>query len=117
MNSPDVPFRLHDGNTKQDAIYNRIACIERIEYLTGINLRNKSADYLKVLDLALYKKWYHKENPKKFIDEEFCQRAVEIIRDLEGKSVILDEKEYKQTVIEHNIKSGGSFADERSQKD
>ena len=105
MSSPDKPFVLRGGNDEQTAIYNRIAAIERIKFLTGgIDLRAKNTDYLKFLDLELWVRWYRNEPAGKKIDEEFCQRAARVVRDMEGQQPILSQKKYDEAVAEHQSK-------------
>ena len=104
MSSPDKEFVLRGGNGQQTAVYNRISAIERINFLSGIDIREKSANYLKVLEVAMWKDWLKDEAPDKKIDEEFCQKAAEIVKRLEGEPVELNEQEYEESVGEHKTK-------------
>lgn len=85
--SADLPFSLHGGDGIETARYNRIAAINRINYLVkqtlpDFSLHEKSADYLHSLDLALFEQFYSEE-PNKVIDEEFCQNAAKVCLELE----------------------------------
>lgn len=100
----DKPFVLRGGDDEQTAMYNRIAAIDRIEFLSGVDLREKSAFYLRALDLELYKRWYKDEPPDRKIDETFCQRAAEVVAAMEGKPVTLDEKELTKEFLDHQSK-------------
>lgn len=87
--SEDLPFQLRGGEDEQTAIYNRIAIINRVNYLVSkkilqFNLREKSPTYLKCVDLEMWKKFYHQEPKDKKADEEFCQRMAEICLGMEG---------------------------------
>ena len=74
---------LRGGQTEQIAIFNRISAIERIKYLSGVDLRKRNKTYLMLFDLEMYQRWY-KDYPKTHkIDEEWCQRAATVIKDLE----------------------------------
>lgn len=91
--SSDIPFVLRGGDGEQTALYNRVAAINRInylvqEYVTGFDIRQKSKEYLMCLDMELYKKYYQDDSKKK-IDEEFCQRSAEVCLNMEGVSDIL----------------------------
>ena len=107
MNS-DIPFVRRGGETEDAALHNRIAAIKRIEFLSGVDLSKKSADYLRALDLEMWMRWYREEDPKKPIDEEFCQRSAEVIRAMEGGPVELNEKLYEQEKTKHQIKQRGT---------
>lgn len=100
----DKPFVLRGGDDEQTAMYNRIAAIDRIKFLSGVDLREKSAFYLRALDLELYKRWYKDEPPDRKIDETFCQRAAEVVAAMEGKPATLDEKELTQAFLDHQSK-------------
>ena len=99
--NPDKPFELRGGNSQDAALHNRIAAIKRIEFLTGVDLSTKSTDYMKVLDLEMWKRWYH-TNPRAPLSEEFCQRVAEVIHAMEGKKLIFYEEEYDQSEKEFN---------------
>lgn len=114
--SSDKPFVLRGGDSEQAATYNRIAVLERINFLTGIDIRVKSAEYLKVLEVAMWKDWLKNEPPDKKVDEEFCQKASEIVKKMEGKPVELNEQEYAQSVGEHKIKLEEQASDNRKFK-
>jgi len=95
LTSSDLPFTLRGGESQEIALYNRIAAINRIEYLVRkevpeFNLRDKSKDFIRCLDLEMYIRFYNKEPKNKVIDEEFCQRSAEICLEME-KAVIKEE--------------------------
>lgn len=92
-NSPDKPFRVIGGKSSHVAIYNRIACLARVKYLTGVELQRKPKAYLYALDLEMAKKWYGKGPKNKVIDEEFCQRMATIVKEMEK-----DAKIYENTI-------------------
>ena len=101
----DKPFILHGGETEQAALHNRIAAIERIKFLSGVDLREKSTDYLKALDLEMWMRWYKNEPKNKKIDEDFCQRAATVVKAMEGDAnPPVDEfafaREFKNATIE-----------------
>lgn len=81
--SPDLPFLRREGSDEITSVYNRIAAIERIKHLSGIDLREKSKEYKYLLDCEMYQ-LYYKELPQDTpIDEEFCQHAADVIKRLE----------------------------------
>jgi hypothetical protein len=104
--NPDLPFVLRGGDDKQTAIYNRIGAIERIKFLSGVDLRKKSSDYLKALDLELWHRWYKNIDANKKIDEEFCQRAAEVIKGMESAELPLDKEKWNAAYKEFEDKNG-----------
>lgn len=81
--SSDLPFNRREGSDEITAAWNRIAAIERIQHLSGIDLREKSKEYKYLLDCEMYQKFY-KDLPRDTpIDEDFCQRAALVIKELE----------------------------------
>ena len=116
MNSPDQPFRLIGGQTEAVALRNRINAIDRINYLVGNNfdLRSKTSEYRFLLDMEMYQRWYKNEPKDKIIDEEYCQRAAQVIRDLEQDALEIGEslagitervkEQYKQHLKKQPIK-------------
>ena len=94
MGSSDKPFVLRGGNTEQDALHNRIAAIERIRYISGVDLRTKSSTYLMLFDLEMYQRWYKDYPPDHRIDEEWCQRAADVIKSMEK-----DREQYKMAGV------------------
>jgi len=111
--TPDKPFQLKVSNKlkvsrkEQDEIdmFNRINAIKRIEFLVGgINLNEKNVFYLKALDLEMYQRWYKKLPARTEVDEDFCQRAAEVIRAMEGKNVSVDENIYEKNLNEFVVK-------------
>lgn len=105
MTSPDQPFQPRGGDTYSAAIHNRIAIIERIKHLSGVDLRQKSSIYLRALDLEMYKRWYKDEDPKKRADETFCQRAAEVVLAMEGKPIVLLKGEYESYKGVHDART------------
>ena len=91
MTSPDKEFVLRGGNTEQVSIYNRIACLARVEHLTGVDLKHKTIWYRYALDLEMYTRWYKNEPKNKPIDEEFCQRMALVIKDMEKDKEMYDK--------------------------
>ncbi|MFA6100378.1 MAG: hypothetical protein WC750_05955 [Patescibacteria group bacterium] len=102
--SADLPFVLKGGNDEQTALHNRIAAIERINFLSGIDMRKKSAAYLKAFDLEMWVRWYKNEPADKKIDEEWCQRAAEVIKAMEESSIKPSTKGYTAALKEHQEK-------------
>ena len=83
MNNPKDIFKLIEGDSQQVALRNRINAIDRINYLSGVNLREKSVYYRHALDLEMWERWYKKYPKDHKIDEEWIQRAVEVIAGME----------------------------------
>ncbi len=81
--SADLPFVPHKGNDQIIAMRNRIAAIERIKFLTNVDLRDKSDEYKQLIDIELYVKFYKDEPSGTLIDETFCQRVADVVRELE----------------------------------
>jgi hypothetical protein len=119
MSSPDKPFVLRGGSDEQSALHNRITAIDRIIFLSGIDLRKKSATYLKALDMELWTRWYKNEPASTKVDETFCQRAAEVVCAMEGKDFELKEDEYRKAKGEHdarrNIENSGKDAGQTEQ--
>lgn len=114
----DKPFVLRGGDDEQTAIHNRIAAIERIKFLTGIDLREKSIYYLAAFDLEMWTRWYKDEPADKRIDEQWCQRAADVVKGMEGKPVNLDENKLQEAISAHNSKLGEiGHVDQQSQSD
>lgn len=87
----DTPFVLHGGGTEQAAILNRINAISRIQHLSGVDLRTKSKYFLFALDMEMYQRWY-KDYPKNHvIDEEWIQRAAEVVKSMDKDTVNYDK--------------------------
>jgi hypothetical protein len=105
MNSPELPFVLRGGNTEQAAIENRINAIERIKFLSGVDMRTKSPDYLRAFDLEMYVKFYRDINQGDMrINEKWCQRAATIIKEMEEAPVEVDSNEYHKNLEEFNAR-------------
>lgn len=80
--SPELPYEARGGTDERSSLYNRILAIERIKYLSNVDLRDKSTEYKYLLDCELYIRFY-KDIPPKPVDEEYCQRAAEIVKQFE----------------------------------
>ena len=94
--SDDIPFLLRGGDTKEIAMFNRIAAINRINFLIRkklpeFDLREKSNEFRKCLDLELHKKYYVNEPKDKKIDEEFCQHTAQVCIEMETPKPVLKE--------------------------
>ena len=94
--SEDLPFNLRGGDDEQTAMFNRIAGINRVNYLVqkqiqDFDLREKSKEFILALDMELWKKYYQKEGRKK-IDEEFCQRAAKVCVEMENPEAVFSEQ-------------------------
>lgn len=89
--NPDKEFQLRGGSSHQVAIYNRIACLARVEHLTGVDLKHKSIWYRYALDLEMYTRWYRAEPKNKPIDEQFCQRMATVIKAMEKDAGMYDK--------------------------
>src|SRR3990167_5462201 len=86
MAEQDTPFTLRGGETEQSSLYNRINAINRVKFLSGVDLSTKSKYFLFAMDMEMYQRWY-KNYPKDHkIDEEWCQRAAEVAKALDANS-------------------------------
>ena len=94
--SDDIPFLLRGGDTKEIIMFNRIAAINRINFLIRkelpeFDLREKSTEFRRCLDMELFHKYYIDEPKDKKIDEEFCQRIAQICIEMEKPNPVLKE--------------------------
>ena len=85
--NPSEPFTLKEGNTITIATYNRIAALNRVNYLVqqkivDFDIRQKSEEYKNNLDKEMYARFYINDSDAK-IGEEFCQRIAEICLEME----------------------------------
>jgi hypothetical protein len=98
MSRADKPFRLRGGKNETAAIHNRISAIERINYLVGggFDLRKKGDYFLMLLDIEMYERWYKNEPKEKPVDEDWCQRAAEVIRIMELDVIANNPDAYKE---------------------
>ena len=87
MTNPKEPFKLIEGDDMQTALHNRVLAIDRIHHLSGVDLRKKSVYYRHALDLEMYERWYKKQPKDHKIDEEWIQRAVEVIKGMEEDEI------------------------------
>lgn len=106
--SPELPFVMHGGDTKDVALYNRVAAINRMNYLIqktfpSFDIRTKSETWLRCWELEMYKRFYVND-PKHVIDEQFCQNGALVAIQMEEKpEKAVDKREY----FEAFIKSAG----------
>lgn len=91
----DKPFERTEGQTQQDAIFNRINAIKRIQHLCGVDLANETLEFKKLVDIEMYTRWYKDYPSDHKIDEEFCQRCAIITKELkeqeQGKLKVSEE--------------------------
>ena len=87
VSNPKDVFKLIEGDSQQVALRNRINAIDRINHLSGVNLREKSVYYRHALDLEMWERWYKKYPKDHKIDEEWIQRAVEVIKGMEDNDI------------------------------
>lgn len=92
--TPEVPFIRRECNSQVDALYNRVNALERIKYLSGVDLRDKSDNYKKLIDCELYLRHYS-NSPSAPIDEDWCKNASKVIVELEEM-----DKEILNTALE-----------------
>ena len=103
--SPDIAFIMRPGQDKETAMYNRIAAINRMNWLAqktipDFDIRSKTDTWRRCWELEMYKRFYTKD-PKHQIDEEFCQNGAKVAVDMESKPVEpVDKKEYMKAFVE-----------------
>lgn len=78
----DKPFVLKEGNTVETAMYNRIAVLNRVNFLVRakvkeFDIRTKSPEYTKALDMEMWKRFYS-EKPTEPVSEDFCQKMAQV---------------------------------------
>lgn len=102
------PFLLKEGNTVEISTYNRIAATNRINYLVrqvipDFDIREKTDDYRKALDLEMVKLYYRDDMTKK-IDEDFCQNMSRICVSFEQTSYnpVVSDNELSSVIEEIN---------------
>ena len=54
MASADIPYKPRGGDSYQTAMHNRISALDRVKFLSGIDLKTKSKYYLYALDVWLW---------------------------------------------------------------
>lgn len=96
---PEKEFVLKPGVSHEATMYNRIASINRVNYLVNkvlpeFDLHTKSKDYLLCLDMEMWKRFYCTESGDKQIDEEFCQRMAKVCVEMESGQPTLDQEEF-----------------------
>lgn len=102
--SPELPFNLRGGELKETALYNRVAAINRMNYLIqktlpSFDIRIQSEAWRRCWELEMYKRFYTND-PKHVIDEQFCQNGAKVAIDMESKPVVsVDKKEYIQAFV------------------
>ena len=99
--SPEIPFVKRGGNTVEIAAYNRIAAINRMNWLVrkelpDFDMRLKSDTWRKYWELSMYKRFYT-DDPRHEIDEEFCQNGAKVALEMEkADTITLDDKEHAE---------------------
>jgi hypothetical protein len=96
--SDDIPLVLRGGDSREVAMFNRIAAINRVNYLVRLKLpefdiRLKSDVYRKCLDLEMYKRYYSDKPKDTKIDEEFCQNMAKTCIEMDEEP-ILNQREF-----------------------
>lgn len=96
--SPENPFELKPGDTKEVAFYNRVAAVNRINYIMqeripGFDLRTKPRDYWLTLDKEMWNRYYSSQTEPKKISESFCKRSAEVCIALEKGELNTDGAE------------------------
>lgn len=118
--NPDKPLIRRGGQTEDVEIHNRIAAIKRIEYLAGgVNLSQKTHGYLRALDMEMWYRWYKDRVPfvQPIADEDFCQKAADVIKAMEGGTVAdsIDEETYNAALKEYENQRGTQNASEHAE--
>lgn len=85
MREPSEPFERRGGDDQQTALFNRISALKRIEFLSGVDLAKESAEFKKLIDSELYTRWYKDYSQDHCIDEIWCNRVAEVVKELKGK--------------------------------
>ena len=102
--SADLPFVIHGGDSKEVAMYNRVAAINRMNYLIqrvfpDFDIRLKSETWRRCWELEMFKRFYT-EDPKHKIDEEFCQNGAKVAIEMEGKpEKPVDKREFFEAFV------------------
>lgn len=81
--NPDKPFKFRGGTGHQVAIYNRIAFIKRVEWISGVSLRDKEQWFLHAVDMEMFGRHYKDKDLAPIIDENEAQRMAVVVKDLE----------------------------------
>ena len=106
--SPDVPFVMRGGSDKETALYNRVAVLNRLNWLVqktipDFDIRLKTEVWQRCWELEMYKRFYTND-PKHPIDEEFCQNGAKVAVEMESKPVEpVDKKEYMKAFVSATI--------------
>lgn len=99
--NPSEPFKFRPGPGMQTALYNRTMAVNRVIYLSGVDIRQKSLEYKMVLDLQLWKRFYKDMPPGQWtINEEFCQNMATVIKEMEEQPLELKKEDYDKAVSE-----------------
>ena len=102
--SPDLEFRIRGGDSKEVAMYNRVAAINRMNYLIqrvfpDFDIRLKSETWRRCWELEMFKRFYPND-PKHKIDEEFCQNGAKVAIEMEGKpEKPVDKREFFEAFV------------------
>lgn len=102
--SPELPFQMKGGDTKEVALYNRVAAINRMNWLVqqslpDFDVRTKSETWRRCWELEMFKRFYTSD-PKHTIDEDFCQKGAKVAIEMESKPLKeVDKKEYMQAFV------------------
>lgn len=86
MSKPEEEFKLIVSDDPQVNMHNRINAIERIKFLSGVDLRERPKEYRYRLDHELYNRMLKNKPKDTKIDEEWCQMVATVIKDLESGS-------------------------------
>lgn len=100
--SEDLPFVLKGGQSKEVALFNRIAAINRLNYLArkelpDFDIRVKSDEWIRCWELEMWKRFYQKD-PKKVIDEDFCQNGAKVAIEMEKEVPIFNPAEHFEAI-------------------
>lgn len=102
---PENPFVLKEGDSREVGLYNRIAAINRVNYLVKqkiptFDIYDKPDTYRFAIDTEMHKRHY-KDKPDAKIDEDFCQHMAEICLEFEeGKTDPAKSEEEPKSVLE-----------------
>ena len=80
MSNHKEKFVLIPGDSENVSLHNRMNAINRIEYLSGVDLRKKSSCFRHALDHEMWVRWYRSYPKDHKIDEEWVQRAASIVK-------------------------------------
>lgn len=107
--SDDIPFVLHGGDSIEAALHNRVTAINRINFIvrkkiSDFDIRLKTDEYRRVLDLNMWKKYYQDQDTKQKINEEFCQRTAQECIEMEGyEEPKINEEEFNKAIEKADV--------------